>query len=80
MAAPDGGTPAAGLTPREGEVVALAAAGLTNSQIGQRLQLSPRTVSVHLYRAFAKLGVRTRAGLGAALAARSVPSPRSEQR
>ncbi len=67
----DGGSAAAaGLTPQENEVVTLAAAGLTDNQIAQRLQLSRRTVDSHLYRAFAKLKISNRAALGAALAAR----------
>ena len=38
----------------------LASEGLTNAQIGDRLFLSPRTVSSHLYRSFPKLGVADR--------------------
>ena len=57
------------LTPQELEVVRLAAAGLTNREIAARLYLSPRTVSSHLYRAFPKLGVTTRASLRDALSA-----------
>ncbi|XDO64490.1 response regulator transcription factor [Streptomyces sp. RLB1-33] len=45
----------------------LAAAGLTNKQIAERLFLSPRTVSTHLYQIYPKLGVTTRAGLRDAL-------------
>ena len=45
----------------------LAASGLSNKQIGQRLFLSHRTVAAHLYRAFPKLGVTSRAGLRDAL-------------
>jgi DNA-binding CsgD family transcriptional regulator len=56
------------LTPQEFEIVGLAATGLTNKQIGQRLFLSPRTVGGHLHRAFPKLGVATRAALRDALA------------
>ena len=51
-----------GLTPREREVLALAAAGLTNAQIADRLFLSPKTVSSHLVSVFGKLGVTSRAG------------------
>lgn len=58
----------AGLTPQESEVVHLAASGLTNKQIAERLHLSPRTVSGHLYRVFPKLGITTRAALRDALA------------
>ncbi|SIM03495.1 LuxR transcriptional regulator [Mycobacteroides abscessus subsp. abscessus] len=46
----------------------LAASGLSNKEIGQRLVLSPRTVGVHLYRAFPKLGITSRAALRDALA------------
>jgi DNA-binding CsgD family transcriptional regulator/tetratricopeptide (TPR) repeat protein len=57
------------LTPQEREIATLAAAGLTNKQIGKRLFLSHRTVAAHLHRAFPKLGVTTRAALRDALAA-----------
>jgi DNA-binding CsgD family transcriptional regulator len=56
------------LTPQELEIVRLAASGLTNKQIAERLYLSPRTVGGHLHRAFPKLGVATRAALRDALA------------
>ncbi len=56
------------LTPQEFEIVTLAASGLTNKQIAERLFLSHRTVGGHLHRAFPKLGVATRAGLRDALA------------
>jgi DNA-binding CsgD family transcriptional regulator len=58
---------AAALTAQENEIAALAAAGLSNKQIGSRLHLSPRTVSGHLYRIFPKLRVSTRAALRDAL-------------
>lgn len=51
------------LTPQELQVVRLAAAGLSNRDIGARLFLSPRTVGYHLYKAFPKLGVTSRAQL-----------------
>jgi DNA-binding CsgD family transcriptional regulator len=51
------------LTPQEFEIARLAASGLTNKQIGERLFLSHRTVGGHLHRAFPKLGVATRAAL-----------------
>jgi DNA-binding CsgD family transcriptional regulator len=59
------------LTAQEHQIASLAAAGLTNKQIGQRLYLSHRTVSAHLYRVFPKLGISTRAGLRDALVALS---------
>jgi DNA-binding CsgD family transcriptional regulator len=55
------------LTPQELEIVTLAASGLTNKQIAERLFLSHRTVGGHLHRAFPKLGVSTRAALRDAL-------------
>ncbi len=61
------------LTPKEHEIAMLAATGMTNRQIGQRLYLSPRTVSAHLYRIFPKLGITARAGLRDALVTRPAP-------
>lgn len=48
------------LTPQEVQVVRLAAAGLSNKEIGAQLFLSPRTIGHHLYRAYPKLGVTKR--------------------
>lgn len=48
------------LTRREREIVTLAAHGLTNQQIADRLVVSVRTVEGHLYRASAKLGTSDR--------------------
>ncbi|MCM4084335.1 ATP-binding protein [Paractinoplanes hotanensis] len=59
--------PPSTLTAQELEIAGLAAAGLTNKQIAQRLYLSHRTVGAHLYRIFPKLGVSSRAGLRDAL-------------
>jgi len=56
------------LTPQQRQIAALAAAGLTNKQIGERLFLSSRTVGYHLYQIFPKLGVTSRAALRDALA------------
>jgi DNA-binding CsgD family transcriptional regulator len=55
------------LSAQELQVVQLAARGLTNREIGERLYLSYRTVGSHLYRAFPKLGVRSRSQLHLAL-------------
>jgi DNA-binding CsgD family transcriptional regulator len=60
------------LTRQEAAVAELAARGLSNKEIARRLFLSPRTVSGHLYNAFPKLGVTTRAGLRDALDNRDV--------
>ncbi|MEV6106117.1 helix-turn-helix transcriptional regulator [Streptomyces sp. NPDC051940] len=49
------------LTDREREIVTLAARGLTNREIAERLVVSVRTVEGHLYRVGAKLGVSDRA-------------------
>ena len=59
------------MTPQERQIAELAAAGLTNKEIGGRLFLSHRTVSSHLYRLYPKLGISSRSALGAALAALS---------
>jgi DNA-binding CsgD family transcriptional regulator len=58
------------LTAQELEIAHLAAGGLTNRQIAERLYLSHRTVGAHLYRVFPKLGISSRAGLRDALSAR----------
>jgi DNA-binding CsgD family transcriptional regulator len=55
------------LSAQELQVVRLAAQGLSNREIGARLYLSHRTVGSHLYRAFPKLGVRSRSELHLAL-------------
>jgi DNA-binding CsgD family transcriptional regulator len=48
------------LSPQQREIVVLAARGLTNREIGEKLFLSPRTVGSHLYRTFPKLGITAR--------------------
>ena len=53
-----------GLTPGESRVVELSARGLTNRAVADQLVLSTKTVEAHLARAYAKLGVRSRAELG----------------
>ena len=56
------------LTAQELQIVRMAAQGLSNREIGQRLFLSHRTIGSHLYRAFPKLGVATRSQLRDVLA------------
>ncbi|WP_320781406.1 helix-turn-helix transcriptional regulator, partial [Streptomyces sp. CRN 30] len=51
------------LTARQRQIVTLAAAGLTNRQIAERLTLSVRTVGNHLYGAYTRLGVTDRTTL-----------------
>ena len=48
------------ITDREREIAMLAAAGLSNRQIAERLSVSVRTVDGHLYRIFVKLGIERR--------------------
>ncbi len=69
----DAGYGLASLTPRESEIARLAAAGLSNKQIAERLFLTHRTVAAHLYQVFPKLGVTSRAALHAALASSQPP-------
>lgn len=62
------------LTPSEEQTARLAASGLRNREIAERLFVSPKTVEANLARAYRKLGVRSRVELGAAL---SEPAPHS---
>ena len=50
-----------GLTPREGELLALLATGATNLEIAERLVLSNHTIKSHINRIFAKTASRDRA-------------------
>lgn len=56
------------LTEREVEILHLVADGLTNNEIGQRLNISARTVERHLSNVYRKLGVSGRAARAAAVA------------
>ncbi|MEV6784308.1 helix-turn-helix transcriptional regulator [Streptomyces sp. NPDC051098] len=51
------------LTPREREVAALAATGMSNRDIAHRLVVSVRTVENHLHRIYHKLGITARNAL-----------------
>ncbi|MCQ9181587.1 hypothetical protein KMT30_21560 [Streptomyces sp. IBSBF 2953] len=51
------------LTARQRQIVTLAAAGLSNRQIAERLTLSVRTVGNHLYGAYTRLGAGDRGSL-----------------
>ena len=48
------------LTPREREVIALLADGLTNAQLAERLYISPRTAAVHVSNILSKLALSSR--------------------
>ncbi|HXF52448.1 MAG TPA: LuxR C-terminal-related transcriptional regulator [Dehalococcoidia bacterium] len=68
-AGPEGtGTGAAGLTSREAEILALAAAGRSNREIADELVLSVRTVERHISNIYAKLGVTGPTARAAAVA------------
>ncbi|WP_381559925.1 AAA family ATPase [Streptomyces eurythermus] len=55
------------LTAQELQIATLAATGLTNKQIAERLFLSHRTIGTHLYQIYPKLGISSRAALRDAL-------------
>jgi DNA-binding NarL/FixJ family response regulator len=57
--------PGMGLTPRERDVAALAARGMSNRQIAQALSIAEKTAANHVQRALEKLDVRTRTQLAA---------------
>ena len=58
---------AEGLSPREREVLTLAATGLGNDEIAAALHLSVRTVERHFHNMYAKLGVSGRSARTAAV-------------
>ncbi|WKK72773.1 helix-turn-helix transcriptional regulator [Rathayibacter oskolensis] len=55
------------LTPQERQIALLAARGMSNKEIADRVYLSHRTVSTHLYKTFPKLGITSRSQLRDAL-------------
>jgi DNA-binding CsgD family transcriptional regulator len=55
------------LTAQEVQIAQFARDGLSNTEIGARLFISPRTVEYHLHKVFAKLGITTREHLDRAL-------------
>jgi DNA-binding CsgD family transcriptional regulator len=63
------------LTAQELQIAQLAAEGLSNREIGQKLFVSHRTVGTHLYRIFPKLGISARGELASALSGAPAPSP-----
>jgi DNA-binding CsgD family transcriptional regulator len=61
------------LSPQELQIAQLAAEGLTNREIGEKLFLSHRTISTHLHRIFPKLGITSRSELARILPAEPAP-------
>ncbi len=59
------------LTPSELRIAELAASGLSNPQIAQRLFVTVKTVEMHLSRGYRKLGIGSRGALPQALATTS---------
>lgn len=59
------------LTPTEAEVAALAAKGLANPEITEKLLMGRATVKTHLSSAYAKLGVKNRTELAVFVAGHS---------
>jgi DNA-binding CsgD family transcriptional regulator len=59
------------LTETERRIAELAAAGRTNREVAQAAFVSPKTVEANLARVYRKLGIRSRAELGARMAAES---------
>ena len=55
------------LSPQELQIAQMAADGLTNREIGEKLYLSHRTIGSHLYRIFPKLDITSRAQLASRL-------------
>ena len=56
------------LTAGERRVAELAAGGLTNREVAARAVISPKTVEANLARVYRKLGITSRAELGARMA------------
>ncbi|MEO6203913.1 MAG: AAA family ATPase [Mycobacteriales bacterium] len=59
------------LTPSERRIALLAGSGLTNKEVGERAFISPKTVEANLARVYRKLGISSRAELGARMSALS---------
>ena len=69
------GEPIVELTPRENEIAALVARGLTNRQIAKELSISERTAGNHVAKILRKLGLRSRAQIGGWAAERQLRTP-----
>ena len=64
--------PSTALTERERQIMHLICEGLSNKEVGRRLNLSEGTIKVHLHHIYQKLAIHNRSAL-AALAARAEP-------
>ena len=62
------------LTEGERRVAELAASGLTNREVAAQLFMSPKTVEANLARVYRKLGIHSRAQLGARLGSEQTPA------
>ena len=62
------------LTPRQAQILQLAAKGLTDQQIGAQLGLSARTINKHLERAYRRLGVQNRTAAARPISCRPATS------
>jgi two-component system, NarL family, nitrate/nitrite response regulator NarL len=51
------------LTARESQIMELVSTGLSNREVGERLQISEGTIKVHLHHIFQKLSIRNRTAL-----------------
>jgi DNA-binding NarL/FixJ family response regulator len=60
------------LTQREGEIMRLVCAGLSNKEIGRELKLSDGTIKIHLHHIYQKLSIHNRTAL--AWLAAKIPS------
>ena len=66
------------LSPRERQVMLLAAKGLANKAIAHELNVAEGTIKLHLHRVYQKLGIKSRFAL--AVLARNLPSESSGRR
>jgi DNA-binding NarL/FixJ family response regulator len=67
------------LSKREKDIARLAASGLSNCEVGQRLSLSQSTVKNHLVRVYEKLGISTRIELVLYILSDDYKSPEPEE-
>ena len=63
------------LTATELRIAELAATGLTNRDVAAKAFMSPKTVEANLARVYRKLGIHSRAELGARIGSRPAPEP-----